>query len=338
MIQKFDFKMKWSGVQIWNAFISMLAATNANNIPVKFISPPPHHVIPLDDANVIPLWQTKSEWGDGGYPFKWRKHKPLLHKIKYKQDGILFATYNCWRSSINIRNRCRYLIQSILRSPADIICLQETSPLIVRELVGEFGIMDKFIFSDISGQYIYHKNGQLMLFRRKHIRIYSAFKVNVEGQDCQVQCALVNWAHKMSGAHYSLLIHVRFSAGTNKPIVFQKINDMIDQMEWQYEIVMMGDMSLNDEDENQTEIFSLYGWQDAAINCNMDTIGTSSGLDPDLPHRPDRILFKTSPSFSSKFKPIGLTVFAKENIHGRRSNLPTFASTHFGVAAHFVHT
>lgn len=308
-----------------------------------------------DEVRQMYLWQTETELGDGGNPFKWRRYHAHKHKIKLQSKGLVFATYNCWRNSANMKNRCEHLKQILLRSPADVIGLQETSPFIIRELIATPGIMNKFIFSDISGYSNKDKDGLLTLYHRHYIKVYQAFNIPLFAPDhhLTIQCSIISFQQPgpqnvviASILQSFLLINIHVAFG-ELDVVLVKLEELIGRLKWDAGIIMMGDMirfdegieSSESETEKETELFAQYGWQDAAAECDMRSLSTSSGMDPTVSHRPDRVLYRNLPSNFGSFVPIAVNVFGSETIRSRRNNIAnTYASTHLGVAAHFSNT
>lgn len=310
----------------------------------------------------LTLWQTELEIGDWGHPFKWRKHDADTHKIKPQEHGIIFASYNCWRNSFNIKNRCEHLKLLLLRSPADIICLQETSPYVIRELMGVLGIMDKFIFSDstvLLKQSYSHKDGLLTLFRRRYNKVHQTYNIPFSGPNLHVvmQCSFVTCRFTSQKAqNLFMIINIHATVGRPKTIL-QKLEEMLNSCynhasHKRLAVIMMGDLiwgkgrEINEEQKNEEEdkeeikaieeeeetLLAQYGWTDAAVKCNMNVLSTSTGLDIELSRRPDRILYK---QFPTTLLPVAVNVFGKEIILDRKNTMNTYASTHLGVAAHF---
>lgn len=286
------------------------------------------------EAIPITLWQIKNTLGDGGNPFIWRKYDAVRHKPKKKRHNIILATYNCWRNSADIMERCQHIKNLILSSPADVICLQETSPFLLRELISTSGIMDKFIFSDISGDAIaqhHHKDGKLTLYRRKHIKVYRSFYIALGSTI--TQCSIIGWTFDQAGISKSqraLIINLHSAHGSHQhpATLFEKVDQMVRHAQWSLSIIMMGTFGLDENEQMSTE---QHDWQDVAIKCDMESLSTSTGIDPNLPHRPDRILYKQC---VDSLIPISVNVFGKEVI-ASENNENTFASTHLGVAAEF---
>ncbi|CAF0895085.1 unnamed protein product [Adineta ricciae] len=293
-----------------------------------------HHSSKMQQQEwTLPLWQyrkEKHEWSE-------RQYDTGTPRNIWNQFRVV--TYNIWFSEQYQPMRFQSLCDILHRSDAQIIGLQEMTPNILKHLVAQPFIQEKYCISDPDGRTFYGWYGVVLLIDvRLHISRLDLFNFPHSVMGRRMVLAEI----KLDENETLRIGTVHLESLNNKPQRLAQLN--LCQKVFNRApstCILMGDFNFHAEGQENVEQFSaLPEWTDVWVNVmgpnnpgytfdthvNSMTKKSNGGSDRS---RYDRIILR-----SQTVVPTQIQILGNKPV-GQQQNLDVFPSDHFGLTAIF---